>query len=213
MEILLCFSSNAEEALYPEVIPIETEKLSILSPRVVERMVLPIRQLTFFGTAMDFGRTSLPPWEVGNYLRVSFTKAKMADSREERAEWSIVNIHSENFSLITKALEIEELEIVVLHNGRSNGSYRSVDNGWVETPLVYDNGYAIVTDARIPRKWFRLEPEERMDEKIRNDLMKYFPQAFRDPNKEPELKISHGNDPWPKLTIPGYSLYPEESNQ
>ncbi|WP_146450291.1 hypothetical protein [Bythopirellula polymerisocia] len=218
MKLLICCSSNAEEALSPELDTIEVEKLSILAPRSVERMVLPIRQVTFYRTAVDLRHQTLPPWEQGNELRISFTKAAEVDSVEERAEWRIVNMHAENFDLITDALKMDAVEVVVLNNRKAYGSYRSVDNGWVQKPLVYDVGYAIVSDARIPSKWFLTEPPGDMDEEARKVLVATFPKSFRKlkkpetkSEKETEFILSHGNDPWPELTIPGYTLYPAES--
>lgn len=153
-------------------------------------------------------------------LSIGFKRVKEANSVEEWADWGIVNIHYENFDQITKALRMDTVEIVVLHAEKSPGSYRSVDSGWIEKPLIHDTGYAIVTDARIPRKWFRQEPSKEMNEETRKILIETFPKSFRkqkkpdnNPEKEVELKLSHGDNPWPKLTIPGYSLYPEESNQ
>ncbi len=121
-------------------------------------------------TAMRFERTTPPPWTKGNTIEIHFEPTK-----GQLVSWRVVNMHAENLGEISRRLGIKELELQVLHLEPETGTVQ--ETGTPERKVEIDRGYAVVSDARIPREWFlstALGPPE-----IARELEKACPEFFR----------------------------------
>jgi hypothetical protein len=134
-------------------------------PLLLERVVVPL-ETTSMSTLIHFPSNSPLPWEHGNWFTIEFTKPPVRGQKEERVRWDVVNMHTENFREITRRLKVSSVEVHVLR-----------DNAY---PL--NVGYAVITDARIPREWYLSEPARvlgHLDLKTANELKAAFPEYFR----------------------------------
>jgi hypothetical protein len=130
------------------------------------------------GVLIERNLRSPPPWQDGNSLTFTFWKATVPGQVEERAYWYVVNMHAENYFEITRRLKMSSVEVHVLHTGKSPERVQEV--GQPERTL--DNGYAVVTDPRIPREWYRSEPvvgNTSLDWKTAQTLRAAYPESFR----------------------------------
>ena len=121
-------------------------------------------------TAMLFRRTTPPPWTNGNTIDIHFEP-----TIGRLVSWRLVNMHAENLGEISRNLGINELELLVLHLEPEAGTVQ--ETGKPERKVVIDRGYAMVSDARIPREWFlsdALAPPE-----IARELERACPEFFR----------------------------------
>jgi hypothetical protein len=129
-------------------------------------------------TLIGLTRKSGPPWADGNYLTFSFREPQLRDGQEVHASWQVLNMHGENFGEITRRLNLSSVEVRVLHTqylpvtdfmaGSSSGH-----------PLRLDEGYALVTDSRIPREWFLARVAAHTDLNTGAVLEQAYPQFFR----------------------------------
>ena len=107
-------------------------------------------------TLIGFTRKSPAPWDTGNNLSFHFGKPQVPGQNKEEVSWRVVNMHAENFFEITRRLKISAVEVHVWHTDRLATTIQEV--GQPERPLTIDQGYAVVTDSRIPRNWYLSEP-------------------------------------------------------
>jgi hypothetical protein len=141
-------------------------------------------------TLVGFRRTTPPPWRDGNVYSFEFRKTEHKGPRPElRASWKVVNINTENLVEICKRLRISEVELHVWHI--TTETRTAQETGKPERPILVDLGYAIVTDPRIPRKWFFPDPglargREALlpDKTVAQELCSRFPQSFRPSDEE-----------------------------
>ncbi len=134
-----------------------------------------VRVTNVISTTIGFKRNSPPPWTNGNNLTVRFRKTPVPGQDEEWASWSVVNIHSENFAEITRRLKLDLIELRVWHLRKIPISIQPT--GGVARNASQDDGYALVTDARIPRKWFLAHA--RGDRQVARELEAASPGSFR----------------------------------
>ena len=121
--------------------------------------------------------SSPPPWQHGNSLIFTFRKATAPGQMEEWAYWMVVNMHAENYFEITRRLKMSSVEVHVLHTGAAHETVREL--GHPERTITKDTGYAVVTDARIPREWYLFELGGN-DSKTLRALRAAYPENFRD---------------------------------
>jgi hypothetical protein len=86
---------------------------------------------------------------------------------EEWEEWSVSNMHAENFFEAANRLKLSSIEVHLL---RIKNFGRGNQESWA--------GYAVVTDARIPRDWYRWWPGKRSDPKTVRELKEAYPEIF-----------------------------------
>ena len=116
-------------------------------------------------------RDSPPPWKDGHHLGLRFPKVGGSVTvPEEWEEWSVANMHAENFFEAASRLKLSSIEVHLLRIkdfpfGRSS-AFGSLA------------GYAVVTDARIPRDWYRWWPGKRGDPKTARELKEAYPEIF-----------------------------------
>jgi len=136
-------------------------------------------------TLIRFRRSSPPPWQDGNFLTFHFRKAPVPGQMEEWVSWGVVNMHSENFFEITRRLKMSSVEVHVLHTGASPAKVQ--EPGRPERTITTYGGYAVVTDPRIPGKWYLSEPggnegrrgKTRIESKTARELRAACPKNFR----------------------------------
>lgn len=170
----------------------------------LERVMVPVTDI--MRTAIYFNRTSPPPWPDGNYLTFQFRKVPVLvlGQEEEWAWWNVINIHAENFFEVTRRLGMDAVEVLVLHSTTSTNLWFPPAQGqeftaiqdestlWIpqaggqERTVIGDNGYALITDARIPREWFLSWPDSRwgqggahVDQKTQREIRVAYPGSFR----------------------------------
>lgn len=152
-----------------------------LSPPLERVMVAVTNTAT---TLLPFTHNTPPPWRDGNHLTFHFRKAPVPGRMEEWVSWGVVNIHSENFFEITRRLKMSAVEVHVMHTGAAPAQFQ--EPGRPERTIMTDGGYAVVTDARIPRKWYLSEPGQtqarakpHIDSKTARELRAAYPANFR----------------------------------
>jgi hypothetical protein len=113
-------------------------------------------------------RDSPPPWKDGHHLDLRFPKVGgLVTVPEEWEEWSVPNMHAENFFEAASRLKLSSIEVHLLRiNDLGLGHPESLA------------GYAVVTDARIPRDWYRWWPGKRGDPKTARELKEAYPEIF-----------------------------------
>lgn len=121
-------------------------------------------------TTMRFQRTTPPPWTNGNTIDIQFEPTK-----GQLVSWRVVNMHAENLGEISRRLGIKELEMLVLHLEPETGTVQ--ETGKPERKVEIDRGYAVVSDARIPREWFYTSAKGPPE--VVGDLPKMLPEYFR----------------------------------
>jgi hypothetical protein len=113
-------------------------------------------------------RDSPPPWKDGHHLGLRFPKVGGLETvPEEWEEWTVANMHAENFFEAASRLKLSCIEVHLL---------RINDFGLGEWGTLA--GYAVVTDARIPRDWYRWWPGKRGDPKTTRELKEAYPEIF-----------------------------------
>jgi len=114
-------------------------------------------------------RDSPPPWKDGYRLGLRFPKVGgLATVPEQWEEWSVANMHAENLFEAARRLKLSSIEVHLL---RINDlSRRQGQESWA--------GYAVVTDARIPRDWYRWWPGKGGDPKTARELKEAYPEIF-----------------------------------
>ena len=113
-------------------------------------------------------RDSPPPWKEGHHLGLRFPKVGGSVTvPEEWEEWSVANMHAENFFEAASRLKLSSIEVLLL---------RINDSGLGHPESLA--GYAVVTDARIPRDWYRWWPGKRGDPKTARELKEAYPEIF-----------------------------------
>ena len=114
---------------------------------IFERVVVPISGHIM--TAMAFHRTTPAPWTNGNTLEFRVHRPASPEHPEEQTSWRAINIHAENFHEIVGRLGIKSVELHVLHTTRLPSEVQ--ETGKPTRTVMMDQGYAVVTDRRIPR--------------------------------------------------------------
>ena len=165
-----CSRDPAPEAANKKTSTDRTDSRETLS---LEREWVPVTSV--ISTTIGFRRNSPPPWTNGNSLTVRFRKTPVPGQDEEWASWSVVNIHSENFAEITRRLKLDSIELRVWHRRKSPISIQPT--GGVARNALQDDGYALVTNARIPREWFLARA--RGDREVGRELEAASPGSFR----------------------------------
>jgi hypothetical protein len=113
-------------------------------------------------------RDSPPPWKEGHTLFLRFPKVGgLVTVPEEWEEWSVANIHAENFFEAASRLKLSSIDVHLL---RINDLGLGHPESWA--------GYAVVTDARIPRDWYRWWPGKRGDPKTARESKEVYPEIF-----------------------------------
>ena len=107
-----------------------------------------------------FPRASAAPWADGNSLEFRFRRYS-PDNVEEVADWSLINMHAENFGQITRRLKMDTVEVAVVHNPQE--WLTEEETGKPPRRLLYDTGYAVVIDHRIGKKWFSASRASRLN--------------------------------------------------
>lgn len=111
---------------------------------------------------------SPPPWKDGYQLGLRFPKVGGSVTVPEEWEaWSVANMHAENFFAAASRLKLSSIEVHLLR-------IKDFDLGHHESWA----GYAVVTDARIPREWYRWWPGKRRDPKTARALKEAYPEIF-----------------------------------
>ena len=118
-----------------------------------------------------------PPWRDGNAISFFREKAAPPGGQEARSTWQVVNIHNENLAEITKRLGTKTIEMVVVHKTTSQGTVERL--GRRPRPIIYEDAYAVVTDPRIPRKWFHFEPIH-VPTTLAREMKEAYPNSFRE---------------------------------
>jgi len=146
------------------------------STGVWERLVVPLTNNTV-STLMFVDLTPPPPWERGNYLKFCFRKSGASNDSKEWVFWDVLNIHAENFFEITRQLGLTNIELHVFPRTVPPPSIGEAD----DRPNAFQvHGYAVITDSRIPRKWFLKEPRPGgADSGIRSAAQAGYPESFR----------------------------------
>jgi hypothetical protein len=94
---------------------------------------------------------SPPPWKKGVSFWMRFPKVGgLATVPEEWEAWRVVNMHRDNFFEAVSRLKMSSVKVDLL---------RIKD--FARNPINRGDrfvGYAVVTDARIPRNWYRSPP-------------------------------------------------------
>lgn len=168
-----CDSKSATQSVTPGV-PTQEVANTASEPLALERRLISVSKTPSSMTAMAFHRTTPPPWESGNTWEFRVTHPASAEGLEEQATWRVVNLHAENLTEITRRLGLDELEVQILHL-RQPAEYQ--EPGRPGRKIIADNGYALITDRRIPREWLVVEPK--CDRDIGRQLRSQFPEAFR----------------------------------
>jgi hypothetical protein len=148
-------------------------------PLPLERVVVPV-DTTGMSTLIGFPSNSPLPWKHGNWFTIEFQRPSAQGQTEERVHWNVVNINTENFREITRRLKISSVEVHVLHT--TAHPIKTHPPGRPAHTVTLSTGYAVVTDARIPREWFLFEPARtigHMDSKTARQLKAAFPENFR----------------------------------
>ena len=108
-------------------------------------------------TTVGYSHKGPPPWEKGNCLTFRFGHKELPGrvKEGEQLRCYAVNIHAENLYEITKRLQLKAVEAEIIHkrtylitNFYGARSFEVVKE---------EGGDCIITDTRIPRKWFRPE--------------------------------------------------------
>jgi len=167
----------------PEPVTTNMDQQEAKRSRPLERVIVQVTNT--ISTAIGFRRSSPPPWEDGNYLTFHFRKASVPGQVEEWVSWGVVNMHSENFFEITRRLKMSSVEVHVLHTGASPAKVQ--EPGRPERTITTYGGYAVVTDPRIPRKWYLSEPggnvgrggKTHLESKTARELRAACPENFR----------------------------------
>ena len=111
-------------------------------------------------------RDSPPPWKDGHHLGLRFPKVGGSVTvPEEWEEWSVANMHAENFFEAASRLKLSSVEVQLLR-------IKVQEFGHPESTATY----AVVTDARIPKNWFLSRPGT--DPKTDRELKKAYPEKF-----------------------------------
>lgn len=146
-------------------------------PLLLERVVVPV-ETTGMSTLIHFPSNSPPPWKYGNWFTIRFEKPRVQAEIKEWVEWNVVNMHTENFREITRRLKMSSVEVHVLHTK----TYPLEVGPSARPPysVTQSTGYAVITDARIPREWYLSEPAGpgHMDLKTARELKAAFPEYF-----------------------------------
>ena len=132
-----------------------------------ERVTLPVGQGRWHTTAVGYNHRAPAPWTKGNCLRFWANASELDGLSEldgvrvgvgtaEVVRWRVFNIHAENFDEITKRLGMTSVEAEIVH--KRLPTHTIVDAQGRQTAQVVDEGDCIITDARIPREWFRSTP-------------------------------------------------------
>ncbi len=148
----------------------------------LERVMVSVTNTTT--TLLPFTRTSPPPWQDGNFLTFHFRKAPVPGQMEEWVDLSVLNMHSENFFEITRRLKMSSVEVHLLYTGASPAQVQ--EPGRPERTIMTYGGWAVVTDARIPTKWYLSEPggnealvKKQVGSKMARELKAAYPGSFR----------------------------------
>ncbi len=155
--------------------PQQEAKPSLALERV--RVMVPLGFTNCAHTQCLIERSSPPPWQHGNFLAFTFRKVTAPGQMEEWAYWRVVNMHAENYCEITRRLKMSSVEVHVLHTGASHERHQEL--GHPERTITTDEGYAVVTDARIPREWYLYEPRGNVSKTLRA-LRAAYPENFRE---------------------------------
>lgn len=139
-----------------------------------ERRLISLSKTEKSVTLIAFRRTEPPPWKDGNTLQFRVDQPAVPGGLEERAIWSVVNIHAENLFEITRRLEIDLIEVQVSHRRQPS---EIQETGRPARKIIVDLGYAVITDQRIPKEWLLSEP--RCERDIGRLLRAEYPEAFR----------------------------------
>ena len=111
-------------------------------------------------------RDSPPPWKDGHHLGLRFPKVGGSVTvPEEWEEWTVANMHAENFFEAASRLKLSSVEVQLLR-------IKVQEFGHPESTATY----AVVTDARIPKNWFLSRPGR--DPKTDRELKKAYPEQF-----------------------------------
>jgi len=124
-----------------------------------ERVMLPVGHGKWIGTAVGYDHSGPAPWTDGNCLSFMAGASELKGRPTGKADvvnWRICNIHAENFHEITKRLRLTSVEAEVIHRALLMQTNLVAEGR--QTVQVVDAGDCIITDQRIPRKWFRAAP-------------------------------------------------------
>lgn len=169
-----CDSKSAARSVTPGVVAAQDSAKTASEPLALERGRISFLKTPSSMTAMAFHRTTSPPWESGNSWEFRVIHPALAGSLEEHAAWRVVNLHAENLTEIARRLGIDEIEVQILHR-RQPAEYQ--ETGRPARRIIADNGYALITDRRIPREWLVVEPK--CEHEIGRQLRAQLPEAFR----------------------------------
>ncbi len=169
-----CDSESAHPSATPGAAAARAVAVVAPEPLDLERQLISLSKTPGSVTAMNFYRTTSPPWEKGNTRAIRVVLPAVKGGVEEHANWRIVNIHAENLTEITRRLGIDLIEVQILHRRQAA---EIQETGRLARKIIADNGYALITDRRIPNEWLLVEP--RCKREIGRQLQEQYPDAFR----------------------------------
>ncbi len=122
---------------------------------------------------------------------------------ETHSSWRVVNMLAENLTEILKRLGTETIEMAIYP--KTNYVYTFQGRDQFKRKVNVQSGYAVITDARIPRDWFLFTADMGNFPSIKPDqILTDFPQSFREIRTETETRK-------PGITSPQYNTSSPQS--
>jgi hypothetical protein len=97
---------------------------------------------------------------------------------ETHSDLPVVNIHGENLTEILRRIGTETIEMAIYRGTNFVSTFQDGDQP--ERKVIYEIGYAVITDSRVPRDWLLFYPSLGHFPFVKPDeIVAAFPLSFR----------------------------------